>query len=166
MDQVFPRRSKDGIGTEPFDGEGVSTGKTIVIENGILKSYLYNTYSALKDGVKSTGNASRGYSGTPAIGPTNMYVIPGKKINIKTKYLCVTRLMGLHTINPISGDFSVGAIGQLFENGEKVRSVRGITIAGNLVNLLQKIETVGSDLRFFGSIGAPSILISELSISG
>ncbi|NQU17849.1 MAG: TldD/PmbA family protein, partial [Candidatus Saganbacteria bacterium] len=159
-------RLKDAIGSAPFDGEGVATQETIVIEKGILKSYLYNTYAAAKDKVKSTGNASRSYASVPAIGPTNIFIKPGEKsrdeiVKSFTKSLLVTRLMGLHTVNPISGDFSVGAVG-IFDN----QPVRGITIAGNLFNLLKKIEAVGSDLRWFGSIGAPTLLISDISISG
>ncbi len=155
-------RLKDAIGSAPFDGEGVATQKTIVIEDGILKSYLYNTYTAAKDKVKSTGNASRSYSSVPSIGSTNIFIKPGKElIKVSPKYLLVTRLMGLHTINPISGDFSVGAVGLLGD-----QPVRGITIAGNLFNLLKKIEAVGSDLRWFGSIASPTLLVSDISISG
>ncbi|OGC05070.1 hypothetical protein A2276_03895 [candidate division WOR-1 bacterium RIFOXYA12_FULL_43_27] len=154
-------RLKGAIGSAPFDGEGVATQQTIVIENGILKSYLYNTYTAAKDKVKSTGNASRSYSSTPSIGPTNILICPGDSFTPPSKTLRVTRLMGLHTINPISGDFSVGAVG-IFDN----QPVRGITIAGNLIDLLKKIEAVGSDLRWFGSIASPTLLVSDISVSG
>lgn len=161
-------RLKNAIGSAPFDGEGVATQQTIVIENGILKSYLYNTYAAAKDKVKSTGNASRSYSSTPSIGATNIFIKPSNegensnsRLRNNPKSLLVTRLMGLHTINPISGDFSVGAVG-ILDN----QPVRGITIAGNLIDLLERIEAVGSDLRWFGSVASPTLLVSDISVSG
>lgn len=161
-------RLENAIGSAPFDDEGVPTQETKLIENGILKSYLYNTYTAKKGQTKSTGNASRGsFMSVPGTGATNLYIEPGKnKIKLPKKALYITRVMGIHTANPISGDFSIGASGIMIENGKKTYAVRGITIAGNLVELLSQIEEVGSDLRFFGNVGAPSLLISNISISG
>lgn len=163
---------ENAIGTAPFDDEGVSTQETKLIEKGILRNYLFNTYTANKGGTKSTGNAQRGsFMGTPDTGPTNLYISKGIRspksiINSVKKGLHVTRVMGIHTANPISGDFSFGAAGIMIENGEKTHAVRGITIAGNLIEILMQIEEVGLDLRFFGSVGAPSLLISNISISG
>ncbi|MDI6731939.1 MAG: TldD/PmbA family protein, partial [Candidatus Margulisbacteria bacterium] len=160
------------IGTAPFDDEGTLTQKTVLIEDGILTNYIHNAYTAKKGNAKSTGNAARsGYRTLPAIGPTNLYIEPGNKaqsemIKSINKGLLVVRLMGIHTINPISGDFSIGAAGLMIDNGEITYPVRGITIAGNIIDMLEAVEEVGSDLRFMANIGAPSLLIGNISISG
>ncbi|MEA3494194.1 MAG: TldD/PmbA family protein [Candidatus Margulisiibacteriota bacterium] len=165
-------RLKNGLGSAPFDGEGVPTQETKLIKNGKLNSFLFNTYTANKGKTKSTGNAARGsFQSLPVIGPTNLYIKPGDKSHeeiIKSieKGLFVTRVMGLHTANPISGDFSFGASGIMIENGEKTFPVRGITIAGNLIEMLEAIEAVGSDLRFIADIGSPTLLVSGISVSG
>lgn len=161
-----------GIASAPFDGEGVPTSKTSLIENGELKSYLHNTYTAAKDGVLSTGNGIRSsFKSTPEIGTTNFYIEPGniqpddlfKDVNAG---LYITEVMGIHTANPISGDFSVGAAGIWIENGQLTKPVRGVAIAGNILELLQEVEGVGSDLTFFGGKGAPTIRIAKMTISG
>ncbi len=160
------------IGTAPFDDEGTPCQKTILINDGILTNYLQNAYTAKKGNTQSTGNAARGgFKTLPAIGPTNLYIEPGKKsqseiVKAINKGLLVTRLMGIHTINPISGDFSIGAAGLVIENGKITHPVRGITIAGNIIDMLEAIEEVASDLRFIGNVGAPSLLINHISISG
>ena len=150
---------------------------TTVVENGVLKSYLYNLKSALKDGVASTSNAGRmGAAGAVTTAPSNFYIAKGEKSfdELKTALgngLIITEISGLHAgLNPISGDFSLIAKGQLVENGGIVRSVDQITVAGNFLALLQGIEAVGSDLRFGppsgGRIGSPSLLINKLIVSG
>lgn len=160
------------LGSEPFDGEGIATQRNIVIEKGRLNTLLYNTYTALKEGKKSTGNASRGgFSGGIYVGTTNLFVEAGKKsqkeiLSGVKKGIYITRVMGMHTINPISGEFSIGASGLMIENGKKTFAVRGITIAGNLIHMLEAIEEIGSDLRFFSSIGCPTILINDISLGG
>lgn len=165
-------RLANGLASAPFDDEGSMTGEHILIESGKLNKYLHNAYTAKKSGAASTGNASRGsFKVTPGIAPTNLYFKPGVQgptsiVQGISSGLYVTRLMGLHTANPISGDFSLGAAGVMIENGEKTYPVRGITIAGNLVELLRSIETVGTDLRFVANIGSPTLLINGLSISG
>jgi len=165
-------RMKDLVGTSPYDGEGIPTGKTTLVQSGKLNSYLYNTYTANKDKVKSTGNAARAsFSGQPLIGTHNLYFEAGKTTRedllkgVKNG-LYITRLMGLHTINPISGEFSVGAEGIMIENGQLAFPVKGITIAGDLLHLLEAIEVVGSDLKFFGSTGSPTLLVGKMSVSG
>lgn len=165
-------RLENGLGSAPFDGEGVPTQETKLIKDGKLNSFLFNTYTANKGKTKSTGNAARGsFQSLPVVGPTNLYIKPGDKspdeiIESIKKGLLVTRVMGLHTANPISGDFSFGAFGVMIENGEKTFPVRGITIAGNLIEMLEAIEAVGSDLRFIADIGSPTLLISGISLSG
>ncbi|MDA8233200.1 MAG: TldD/PmbA family protein [Clostridia bacterium] len=156
----------------PFDGEGVPTSRTVLIDGGELQGYLYNTYTAAKDGVKSTGNGTRGsFKSTPEIGVTNLYIQPGnlapdELIKEITDGLYITEVMGMHTANPISGDFSVGAAGILIENGQLTKPVRGIAIAGNILELLSAVDGVGNDLRLMGSKGAPTLRIAQMTISG
>jgi PmbA protein len=161
-----------GIAAKPYDGEGVPTSRTILIEDGILKNYLYNSYTAAKDGVQSTGNGIRGsYAGTPEVGTTNFFIQPGKETpenliaDIKSGFY-VTEVMGMHTANPVSGDFSVGAAGIWIENGKLTKPIRGVAIAGNVLELLNGIEAVGNDLRFFGGTGSPTIRIKGITVSG
>ena len=160
-----------------FDAEGVPSVLTTVVEKGVLKNYLYNLKSAMKDGVASTSNAGRaGAAGAVNTAPSNFYIVKGEQ-DFETlraalnNGLIITELSGLHAgLNPISGDFSLIAKGQLVENGEIVRSVDQITVAGNFLAMMQSIEAVGSDLRFgppgFGRVGSPSLLIEKLIVSG
>ena len=162
----------DGILSLPFDGEGVPTQRTVLVENGVLKGFLHNTYTAAKDGVLSTGNAVRGsYQSPPQLGSTNFYLSPGKWnpdaiIRDTGEGFYLTEVMGMHTANPISGDFSLGAAGIWIHNGELTTPVRGMVIAGNILELLERVDAVGSDLRFFGSRGAPTIRVASLTVSG
>jgi PmbA protein len=161
-----------GLGTAPSDDECVPTKKKTVIDRGRLSLFLYNTYAANKDGTVSTGNGMRGgFKGMPMVGVTNLYVEPGRMslnelIGATAGGLYVTEVMGMHTANPISGDFSVGATGFWVENGKKTYPVREITIAGNILDLMKNIDAVGSDLKFTGRINCPSLRIRELSIGG
>ncbi len=161
-----------GLGTAPADDEAVPTGKKIVIQDGRLVLFLHNTYTARKDKTQSTGNAVRGgFKGIPGVGVTNLYIEPGKcsleaLISQAGRGLLVTDVMGMHTANAVSGDFSVGATGFWIESGEKAYPVREITIAGNILDVMKNVDAVGSDLRFSGRIGSPSLLIKELSIGG
>ena len=144
---------KKGLGTSPVDDEGVPTQRTPVIEAGQLKNYLYDTYTALKDRTRSTGNASRaGFKSSPGPGTSNFYLCAGKtpreQILKDTRGLYLYEVMGLHMADPISGDFSVGVIGAKLENGEFKSGVRSVTLAGNILDLLKKIDAVGTDLTF------------------
>jgi PmbA protein len=158
------------FGTTPFDDEGVASRRTLVIERGVLKSYLLNTYSARKLNLKTTGNASRGITGNAGIGPGNFFIeagaLPPVEIiaNIPSG-LYVTELIG-GGANTVTGDYSSGAAGLWIENGKLTYPVSEITIAGTMQQMLQGIEQVGSDLEFRGSIAAPTILIREMTISG
>lgn len=162
----------NAIMSAPFDGEGVPTSKTVLIEQGELKGFLHNTYTAAKAGVQSTGNGMRGsFKGTPEVGVTNFYIAPGtvsRESLIKgiPSGLYITEVMGMHTANPISGDFSVGAAGIWIENGEFSYPVRGVALAGNILELLQSVEVVADDLTFMGSKGSPTIQIAKMSLSG
>lgn len=162
----------EGIASFPFDGEGVPSRRNVLIENGELKGFLYDTYTALKAGLKSTGNGIRGsFRSLPGVGTTNFIISPGASspahlIRDIEDGLYITDVMGMHTANPISGDFSVGAAGIRIERGQMTYPVRGVTLAGNLVSFLKGIEAVGNDLRFYGGRAAPTIRLQSLSIGG
>lgn len=161
-----------GLGTAPCDDETVPMKKKTIIEKGRLAMFLYNTYTANKDKTVSTGNGMRGgFKGLPGVGLTNLYIEPGNSslqelMASADRGLYITEVMGMHTANPISGDFSVGATGFWIEQGKKAYPVREITIAGNILDLMKNVVVVGSDIRFSGRIGSPSLLIRELSIGG
>jgi PmbA protein len=159
-----------GFGTRPFDGEGLPTRRTVLVERGILKNYVMNTYTARKLGLHSTGNASRGLAGNPGIGAGNFYLEPGTLTpeqiigDVKTG-LFVTETMG-HGINLVTGDYSQGASGMWIENGELAYPVEEITIAGNLKDMYRSIATIGNDLIFRGASAAPTIRIEGMTIAG
>jgi PmbA protein len=159
-----------GFGTTPFDGEGIPTRRTVVIENGVLQSYLLNTYTAKKLGLETTANASRGLAGTPGIGPGNYFLQPGKKspqqiIGEIKDGLYVTEFLG-HGANLVTGDYSRGASGMWIVNGELAYPVEEITVAGNLKDMFNNISEIGSDLEFRGSVASPTIRIDGLTVGG
>jgi PmbA protein len=159
-----------GFGTSPFDGEGLPSRRTVVVEKGILSTYLLNTYSARKLGMQSTHNASRGLAGTPGIGCGNLYLEPGTLAPAEiiagvTQGLYVTGLMGFGT-NVVTGDYSRGATGQWIENGELTHAVEEITIAGNLAQMLMNVTAIGNDLVFRGSVASPTLRIDGMTIAG
>ncbi len=159
-----------GFGTSPFDGEGLPSRRTVVVEDGILQSYLLNTYTARKLGMKSTHNASRGLAGTPGIGCGNLYLLPGtlapeQILGGVPAGLYVTSLMGFGT-NIVTGDYSRGATGLWIDNGQLTRAVEEITIAGNLKEMLRNISAIGNDLEFRGSVASPTIRIDGMTIAG
>ena len=157
------------FGSSYFDDEGVLSRRTTVIEKGVLKSYLLNSYSARKLGLKTTGNASRGITGNAGVGPGNFFIEAGERSpesiwkGLRTG-LYVTELIGGDT-NTVTGDYSSGAAGLWIENGEMAYPVSEITIAGNLKQMLMDIE-IASDLEFRGSIASPTLLVREMTISG
>lgn len=159
-----------GFGSSPFDGEGVPTRRTVVVENGVLASYLLNTYTAKKLGLKTTGNAARGLAGNPGIGSGNFFLQPGEKsaqeivAGIKDG-LYVTEFLG-HGVNHVTGDFSRGASGLWIRNGELAFPVEEITVAGNLRDMFTSIAEIGSDLEFRGSIAAPTLRIEGMTVAG
>jgi PmbA protein len=165
-------RLEGGIAAAPVDGEGVPTKRNELIAGGVLGGYLHNTYTAGRAGTVSTGNGVRhSFKGLPEAGSTNVFVAAGatdsqKLIAGVKNGFYVTSVMGMHTANPISGDFSVGAAGIWIENGEFTRPVRGVAIAGNILELLAGVDAVGDDLRFFGPHGAPTLRIGQITVSG
>ncbi len=163
-------RMEGGLGSRPFDGEGLPTRKNTIVERGVLKSYLLDTYSGKKLGLPSTGNASRSVGESPSVGPTNFYLVPGTRtaaeiIASVKEGLYVTELIGFG-INMVTGDYSRGACGFWIENGELAYPVEEITIAGNLKQMFKDIEVVGSDLVFRGRIASPTLKIVEMMVAG
>ena len=161
-----------GIASTSFDGEGVPTSRTRLITGGNLEGFLHNTYTAAKDGVGSTGNGVRGsFKSTPEVGVTNFFIEggpadPAEIIGDLPNGFYVTEVLGMHTANPISGDFSLGASGLMIENGKLSYPVRGVALAGNIIEIMKKVEGVGRDLTFFGGRGAPTLMITEMTLSG
>jgi PmbA protein len=159
-----------GFGTSPFDGEGLATRRTVLVEKGVLKNYALNTYTARKLGMKSTGNASRGLAGNPGIGAGNFYLEPGtltpaELIGEVKNGLYVTETMGFG-VNLVTGDYSQGASGMWIENGELAYPVEEITIAGNLKDMYKNIVAIGNDLVFRGASAAPTIRVEGMTIAG
>ena len=159
-----------GFGTSPFDGEGVPTRRTVVIERGILKSYLLNTYTARKLKLETTGNAARGLTGNPGIGSGNFYLQPGTKnaqqiIRDVQSGLYVTEFLGFG-VNLVTGDFSRGASGLWIDGGEFAFPVEEITVAGNLKDMFRNVSEIGDDLEFRSSIAAPTIRIDGMTVAG
>jgi len=158
------------FGSSPFDDEGVPSRRTVVIDKGVLKSYLMNTYAARKLGLKTTGNASRGLTGNAGIGHGNLYVEKGVQTPEQilagiSNGFYVTELMGFG-VNAVTGDYSRGAVGLWIRDGELAYAVSEVTIAGNLKEMLLGLEALGSDLEFRRSISAPTIKIGEMTVGG
>ncbi|HXF15187.1 MAG TPA: TldD/PmbA family protein [Terriglobales bacterium] len=159
-----------GFGTSPFDGEGIPTRRTVVIENGVLKSYVLNTYTAKKLGLQTTANASRGLAGTPGIGPGNYFLQPGARtpqqlIGDVKEGLYVTEFLGMG-VNLVTGDYSRGASGIWISGGELTYPVEEITVAGNLKDMFLNISEIANDLEFRGSVASPTIRIDGLTVGG
>ncbi|HTB19959.1 MAG TPA: TldD/PmbA family protein [Bryobacteraceae bacterium] len=158
------------FGTSPFDDEGVPSRRTVVIDRGVLKSYLLNSYAARKLGLRTTGNAARGITGNAGVGHGNFYLQNGDRsaeeiVRGVRQGLYVTELIG-QGVNIVTGDYSRGAAGLWIENGEFAYPVSEITIAANLRQMLLDIEPPGSDLEFRGSVASPTVLIREMTVSG
>ncbi|MCS6884109.1 MAG: TldD/PmbA family protein [Acidobacteriota bacterium] len=158
------------LGSRPFDGEGLPTRRTVVIEDGVLRSYLLNTYTAHKLKLKSTANAARGVVGIPSVGPNNFFIKPGQHTaeeiisSVKNGFY-VTDLIGFG-VNIVTGDYSRGATGIWVEDGRLAYPVEEVTVAGNLKDMLKGIEMIGSDLEFRSRIAAPTLKINLMTVSG
>jgi PmbA protein len=168
-------RILDGPGACPFDGEGVPSRRTELFGHGTLNGFLHNTYTARRTGggQRSTGNAKRGgYKGGPGVGTSNFYVEAGaatfeELLGRAERGVLIMNVSGVHSgANPISGEFSVGATGQRISGGAPAEPLREMTVASTLPDMLRSIDGVGSDLRFFSSVGTPSILIGEMTLAG
>jgi PmbA protein len=160
-----------GFGTSPFDGEGLPTRRTVIIERGVLKNYLLNTYVGRKLNMPSTGNASRGITGAPGIGAGNLFLESASPLapatilsGIKNGFY-VTELIG-QGVNMVTGDYSRGASGLWIENGELTYPVEGVTIAGNLREMFRNISAAGDDMVFRSSVASPTLRIDGMTIAG
>jgi len=159
-----------GYGTSPFDGDGLPSQRTVVVENGVLRNYLLNTYTARKLSMKSTHNASRGLAGTPGVGCGNLYLEPGtltpeEIISQIPAGFYVTSLMGFGT-NVVTGDYSRGATGLWIENGQITHAVEEVTVAGNLGEMFKNVAAIGNDLVFRSAIASPTLRIDGMTVAG
>ncbi len=156
----------------PFDDEGRPCGRHCLVENGVAHSFLYDNRYASRAHTVSTGNGFCGsHKGMPGVGTTNVSLAKGntdpeKMISGLTRGVVIKDLMGLHMADPVSGDFSLGAVGKLIENGEITTGVRGVMVAGNLFTMLKDIAAIGSDYKLIYGNGASSFLVKSLKISG
>jgi len=162
----------DGLGSCPYDDEGVVTRRKAVVERGVLKNFLVDIYSARKLGLKPTGNGIRpSISSLPSSGITNLIVERGalgleEMVKTPEEVIVVTDAMGIHTVNPISGEFSIGISGVYYVDGKRVTPITGMTVAGNMKELLQNVTEAGADQKWLGNVCSPSVLVKELTVSG
>lgn len=163
-------RMPRAVGSSEYDGEGIPTRRNVLIERGRFATILYDHYHARRAGTRSTGNAVRGYSSTPAIGPTNLFLEAGSE----SPEAILARLergfymddQGSYGFNSTSGDYSYQAQGFWVEKGVKVFPVEGVTVASNSLDMLRNVVAVGNDLKFLGSVASPTLLIAEMTVSG
>ncbi len=157
-----------GAGGFYFDGEGVPAGENVVVKNGLFRGFLYDSYYGRKFGVPSTGNGTRtGIKEPPKCGPRGMFIEKGAA-DIRssfTKGIVIEELMGTHTANPVTGDFSLGAIGHIYKGGAPT-PFKGVIFSGNIFQLLNNVKAVGTDLMFYGTFGSPSLYAEDIKISG
>jgi PmbA protein len=159
-----------GLGSRPFDGEGVASARRTIVERGVLKSYLLDTYSARRLGMRTTGHAARSAGDAPGVSPTNFHLEPGPHapeaiVASVDRGIYVTELIGFG-VNTVTGDYSRGAAGLMIERGELTHPVEEITIAGNLLDMFRAITMVGTDLRFRGATAAPTLKIERMTVAG
>jgi PmbA protein len=168
-------RLPGGLATRPFDDEGNPTSATRLIDEGVFQAVIHDAYTADKDGTNSTGNAMRGsHRSAPSLAPSNFYIQPGPDsaaavIAGVEKGLYVVNTMNTHSINPVSGDYSVSAQGFWIENGKLTHPVNNVTIALPLGEILKNVKAVGNDLTFLpfaGAIGSPTIRVDGVMIGG
>ena len=163
-------RRPRGLGTSPFDGEGVATRRTPIIERGVLKAFLYDCATARKARARTTGNASRSYASLPGIGVNNFFLekgelTPEEILRPVKQGFYVTAMLG-RGVNPVTGEYSRGANGLWIEDGQLAYPVQEVTVAGNMLELLGAVDAVGEDLEFRGSVAAPTLRIAEAAVSG
>jgi PmbA protein len=159
-----------GLGSRPFDGEGLPTRRNVPVERGVLRHWLCDSYAARKIGAEPTGSARRGVAGGPSVGAGNLFFGPGEAAPEEilagvARGLYVTDLIGFG-VNVVTGDYSQGAVGHWVEDGRLVHPVHEVTIAGNLRDMLLGVDAVGNDLVFRGSSASPTIRIRRMTVSG
>jgi len=167
-DGLYPR----GLGSAPFDDEGIPQKTTLLVKEGKLLSYLFDRYWSQKTGSQLTGNSVRvQISSPPSTSVSNLFIHAGpvsfeQLLLIMDNGFFINELMGVHMVDPVSGDFSLGASGMWIEKGKAVFPVKGVTISGSIHNLFSAVGELGDDLRFLGRIGTPSLLVNKIIISG
>jgi PmbA protein len=168
-------RHPDGPAASPFDGEGTPTGRTELFTAGVLQGFLHDATTAARagGGQRPTGNGVRGgYRSLPGVGTTNFYVDAGttpyeELLGAAEGGVLIQEVSGVHSgANPISGEFSVGATGLRITGGALGEPLREMTIASTLPDMLGAVTGVGDDLRFFSSVGTPTLLIGEMTLAG
>lgn len=161
-----------GSASCPFDGEGVASRRVPLVEGGVLRGFLADSFWGRKLGVPTTGSCRRpGAKTPPGVGVSNLRVSPGTR---SLAELCretgdgilLTEFMGIHTADPVSGDFSVGASGFRIERGEIASPLHGFAVSGNVLSLLAGVSAAASDFRWFGNVGAPSLAVSSIDVGG
>lgn len=160
-----------GLATRPFDAEGTASQTTSIVDRGVFKTLLLDRKYAKRFKMKPTGNSSRSIKSPPGISTTNIYLKPGTKtlaelVRDVGNGILITNLMGVHTANSVTGNFSLGASGLLIRGGKIAEPVKGFAVAGNVLDLFKNVAALGSDLRYFGTVGTPSLLLPELAVSG
>ncbi|MFW6147302.1 MAG: TldD/PmbA family protein [Thermodesulfobacteriota bacterium] len=167
-DGLYPK----GMGSAPFDDEGIPQAKTILVKDGTLVSYLLDGYWSKKMESEPTGNSFRSQiASPPTTSVSNLFIDSGSSspeqlLSKMDDGVFITEVMGAHTIDPVSGEFSLGASGMRIQNGKPAFPVKGVTISGTIYDLFSSVIELGDDLRFLGRIGAPSVLLREIIVSG
>jgi PmbA protein len=165
-DPLLPSR----LGSRPFDAEGLPTRRNVVVEQGVLRTYLLDTYAARKLGLQTTASAVRSFGDVPSAGPSNFFLANGsfeveQIIGSIERGLYVTELSGFG-VNPVTGDYSRGAVGIWIEGGRLTFPVEEVTIAGNLLEMLRNVEMIGNDLHFRGRFASPTLKIARMTVAG
>lgn len=162
----------NGVASAPFDDEGTPHQTMEMVSSGTLKTLFYDLRSAARERVEPNGHGIRpSIAGLPTPSATNFYMRPGRArpedlLASENKVFLIRDVMGLHMADRISGEFSLGASGVLYENGKPKQAVRGVTVAGTVSSVLKSVSMIGNDLTWYGSIGAPSFLVPRMTIAG
>jgi len=162
---------RPALGTEPWDAEGLPTRRNVLLEGGLLKTYLHTLKTAAELGMAPTGSAGRGFGSQPGATTFNLFPLAGDKdpealYRLAGNGVLITEIMGLHTVDPVSGDLSVGASGLRIRDGVLAEPVDKLTFAGNLRDFLTRIVALGSDLRWYGSSAGLSLLLEDIALGG
>lgn len=160
-----------GLASQPVDDEGEPSRRNALVEGGALTALLFDRAEAARSGGAPTGNGAGGPEGPAGCDATNFFIVPGTadRQTLQRRLergLYVTEVMGMHTADPITGDFSVGCAGFWIEGGEIAWPVTRSAISGNILKLFAGLEDVGSDFRFFGSFGSPTLRLASIDVAG